>query len=262
MVTTQLKPKNEGEALKVAKVVLKRRDRNLVANAERAKTIQSIRRMRKSKPKLIEAVQGNALLKKCKQRAMDKEHLIISKMKRFLERKIPQDAKCLLVARNARVPESGRTKEALIKLDLLANNRCRIIATTKSNIDTLRICDAYVYYGVPTPETVSTLVHKKAYVPSPESSKEMNGKKSSPIALNNNAIVEDILGQYGLICVEDLVEVLLKGRDNEELFDKVSKFILSFKVNPESNKPGSMFKNSRATRGFVPKIDTIMARLV
>ena len=64
MVASQIKPKVDGEALKVAKVVLKRRDRNLMANAERAKTIQKLRKLRKSKPKLVDTVNGDVLLRK------------------------------------------------------------------------------------------------------------------------------------------------------------------------------------------------------
>ena len=255
MVSSELKPKNDGEAIKVAKVVLKRRDRNLAANAERAKTIQKLRKMRKSKPKIVSAVQGDILLRKCKRKAMDKEHIIVSKNKKFMERRIPVDAKCLLVARNDRTPDNGKARIALVKLGLFGMNTCRIVSTTKGNMEHIRACDAYIFYGVPTPETVSTLVHKKAFL-----SADKDGKKTTP--LNNNAVIEDVLGANGLVCVEDLVEVLLKGRDDEEVFNKVSQFISSFKVNKENRKPGSMFGNDHATRGFVPKIETIMARLI
>ena len=262
MVATELKPKNEGESLKVAKVVLKRRDRNLAANAERAKAIQNLRKMRKSKPTVIAAVHGDVLLKKSKRLLMDREHVIVSKVKKFQERRIPADAKCLLVARNERMPDLFRAKEALRKLGLLSKNACRIIPTTMENLERIRSCDAYVFYGVPTPETVSTLVHKKAYIANPSKEKLENGNYPAPVPLNNNAVVEDTLGSHGLVCVEDLVDVLLKGRDNEELFNEVSKLILSFRVNRENYKPGSMFRNDHATRGFVPKIGTIMDRLV
>ena len=255
MVGSDLKPKNEGEALKVAKVVLKRRDRNLKANAERAKAVQNLRRMRKQKPKLVSAVHGDVLLQKRKRALMDRHHISLSKAKKFMEKRIPADAKCLLVARNERTPESAQPRGALYKLGLIKTTACRIISTTRENLEAIRACDAYIFYGVPTPETVSTLVHKKAFV-----SSELNDGKMVP--LNNNAIIEDVLGTHGLICVEDLVDVLLKGRDNEELFNKVSKFIASFRVNRENIKPGSMFKNNHATRGYVPKIETIMARLV
>jgi large subunit ribosomal protein L7e len=260
MVATELKPKNDGESLKVAKVVLKRRDRNLAANAERAKTIQAMRKMRKSKPKTITAVHGDVLLKKAKCSKMDREHVIVSKVKRRFERQIPADAKCLLVARNERFPDFPRAKEALKKLGLLPQNACRIITTSPENLERIRACDAYIFYGVPTPETVSTLVHKKAYMENP--AKPQGEKKASSIPLNNNAVVEDTLGSHGLVCVEDLVEVLLKGRDNEELFNEVNKLIISFRVNPENRNPGSMFRNERASRGFVPKIETIMGRMV
>jgi len=268
MVATELMPRVDGEALKVAKVVLKRRDRNLKANAERAKKVQELRKLRKSKPSVVKAVNANELLQKCKRASMDKQHVIVAKNKQSLERKIPADATNLLVARNLRVPELQKTKGILAKLGIFFPNECRIIPTTPENLAAIRQCDAYVYYGVPTPEIVSTLVHKKAYVTAAaQSSAETDVAEPSsepaptPIPLNNNAIVEDVLGELGLICVEDLVEVLVKGKQDER-FGKVNRFIAPFKMNPENKKMGSKFRNSRVTRGFQLRIESIMNRII
>lgn len=262
MVSTEIKPKIDGEALKVAKVVLKRRDRNLAANAERSKTIQRLRKLRKSQPKVISAVNGDVLLRKRRRGNLDKENIIIAKKKQTIERRIPADATCLLVARNSRNADLPKAREALAKLGVIRHNDCRIVSTTSKNLDYIRACDAYIFYGVPTPETISTLVHKKAYLQTPREQRKANAEIANPSPLNNNAVIEDTLGQYGLVCVEDLVEVLIKGKDNLELFDKVSAFISSFKINKEINVTGSKFRNDRATRGFQPKIETIMARLI
>ena len=251
MVSTQLKPKVDGEALKVAKVVLKRRDRNLKANAERAKTVQQIRKLRKSKPKVISAINGNQLLRKCQRIAMDKQHVVIARNKKTLERKIPEGTTSLLIARNMRTPELQMTKNALLKLGVFTMNDCRIVAATPANLAQIRKCDAYIYYGIPTPEIISTLVHKKAHIK----------QEKEYVPLNNNAVVEDVLGSLGLICVEDIVEVLVKGKDDER-FDRVSEFMAPFRVNPENKKMDSRFKNSRLTRGFQPKIETIMNRII
>jgi large subunit ribosomal protein L7e len=269
MVATELKPKVDGEALKVAKVVLKRRDRNLQANAARAKKIQELRKMRKSKPTIVKAVNADDLLRKCQRVSMDKQHVIVAKNKRSLERKIPASATSLLVARNLRVPELPKTKGALAKMGIFFPNECRIIPTTPENLALIRLSDAYIYYGVPTPEIISTLVHKKACVSknvmkqTTEEPREPTESKqdASTTPLNNNAIVEDILGDLGLICVEDLVDVLVKGKDDER-FAKVTRFIAPFKINGENVKLGSKFRNSRPSRGFQPKIETIMNRII
>jgi large subunit ribosomal protein L7e len=260
MTKTELKPKVDGEALKVAKVVLKRRDRNLMASANRAKAIQQLRKLRKSKPKVISALNGDVLLRKVHRNQMDKQHVVISKKKGYLERRIPADATCILVARNNRNANLPKVREALAKLGVARKLDCRIVATTKANLDYLRACDAYVFYGVPTPETVSTLVHKKAYLwVSKEERKENPELHHTP--LNNNAVIEDVLGVHGLVCVEDLVEVLIKGRESD-LFNKVSQFISSFKVNSETLKEGSKFRNTCVTRGFQTKIESIMNRII
>ena len=251
MVSTQLKPRVDGESLKVAKVVLKRRDRNLKANAQRAKTIQQIRKLRKSKPKVISATSGDQLLRKCKRVSMDKEHVIIARNKKTLEKKIPEGTTSLLIARNMRSPELQMTRKALAKLGVYVMNDCRIVAATPANLALIRQCDAYIYYGVPTPEIISTLVHKKAHIK----------QEKEYVPLNNNAVVEDLLGDAGLICVEDIVDVLVKGKDDDR-FERVSQFMAPFRVNPENKKMDSRIKNTRLTRGFMPKIETIMNRII
>ncbi len=260
MVTTNLKPKNAGEALKVAKVVLKRKDRNLAANAERAKIVQNIRKQRKSKPKTITAIGGDKLLRQCKKNILDIHHVKLSKHKQFMERRIPADAPCLLVARNSRIPSLNSVKNVLRKMGLNKPNECRVVSTTAANMELIRHADAYMYYGLPTAEIVSALVHKKAYVAvSAEEKQKKPDVKAVP--LNNNAIIEDVLGEFGLVCVEDLVDVLLKGR-NDDKFEKVSQFISSFKLNPEDREQNSKFRNSRPTRGFQPKMETFMKRVL
>ena len=104
---------------------------------------------------------------------------------------------------------------------------------------------------------MSTLVHKKAFLATQKKTVD-----AAPSPLNNNAVVEDTLGEHGLICVEDLVEVLLAGRSDAERFEKVAGFIASFKINADQKKMGSKFGNERPTRGFLPKIESIMTRLV
>jgi large subunit ribosomal protein L7e len=260
MVTTQLRPKNEGEALKVAKVVLKRKDRNLVANADRARIIQKIRMERKSRPKVVKAIEANKLFRQCKKNKMDKEHAFLSKHKQWLQKEIPSDAACLLVARNSRTPSLPKVKGILKTLGLVRPNDCRIIATTDKNLDSLRFVEAYLYFGVPTPEIVSTLVHKKAYVAAAEEAKTTT-TPAKAVPLNNNAIIEDVLGGFGLVCVEDLVEVLLKGK-NDDRFEKVSSFISTFKLNPENKELDAKFRNSRPTRGFQTRIETFMKRVL
>jgi large subunit ribosomal protein L7e len=259
MGASELKPKVDGEALKVAKVVLKRRDRNLAANAARAKKIQEMRKLRKSKPQLVRTVNGDVLLKQSKNRNLDRKHAIVSKLKGVMERRIPESTTCLLVARNQRSVNSKGAKQALVALGLLPMDACRIVTASAKNLDLIRACDAYVFYGVPTPEVVSTLVHKKAYL---ANTPKEGTEKPEPKPLNNNAIIEDTFGEDGLICVEDLVDVLLKGKENEDLFNKVNQFIARFTVNHENRIPGTKFVNERATRGFQPRIETIMSRLV
>merc|ERR1712078_424219 len=69
--------------------------------------------------------------------------------------------------------------------------------------------------GPPTLQTVTDLLHKKAHI---------RGTKEGPVLpLQDNRVIEERMGQHGLLCVEDMVDSIYKGQDN---FDIVQKFLL------------------------------------
>ena len=76
----------------------------------------------------------------------------------------------------------------------------------------LRGLDNYVAYGFIPEQSVYDLIHRHAYIQGKvgvdaEGAKLSNkGALQGRIPLNNNTIVEEHLGQYGLICLEDLVQ--------------------------------------------------------
>ena len=82
----------------------------------------------------------------------------------------------------------------------------------------LRLVEPFVTYGAPTLKTVRELVYKRGH-----------GKVSgNRIRLTDNAIIEATLGQFGIICVEDLIhEIYTVGPH----FKEASNFLWPFKLN-------------------------------
>eukprot|EP00804_Cyclotella_cryptica_P008012 CCRYP_004539-RA/>CCRYP_004539-RA protein AED:0.21 eAED:0.21 QI:0/0.85/0.75/1/0.57/0.37/8/1655/526 len=92
----------------------------------------------------------------------------------------------------------------------------------------LHLVEPYVLYGIPSVETISDLVHRRGYC-------RVEGKR---VQISDNNVIEQQLGNVGLICVEDLIQVLSSGEGGQEenLFQAVSKFLWPFRLSSRKSK--------------------------
>lgn len=90
----------------------------------------------------------------------------------------------------------------------------------------LKLVEPYIAYGSPNLKSVRELIYKRGY-----------GKVDKQrVPLSDNAVIEKSLGQYGIICVEDLVhEIFTVGPH----FKQASNFLWPFKL---SSPNGSFSK--------------------
>merc|ERR1711991_943388 len=83
----------------------------------------------------------------------------------------------------------------------------------------LRLVTPYITFGTPSLRTVRELIYKRGY-----------GKiNKMRIPLTSNKLIEDSLGQYGMICLEDIVHEIFTVGPN---FKKVANFLWPFKLSP------------------------------
>ena len=80
-------------------------------------------------------------------------------------------------------------------LRLLQINNGIFVRLTKATIEMLRIVEPFIAYGYPNLKSVRELVYKRGYG-------KVN-KQRLPLA--DNAIIEEHLGKYGIVCIEDLI---------------------------------------------------------
>jgi len=90
----------------------------------------------------------------------------------------------------------------------------------------LHLVEPYVLYGIPSVETVGDLVRRRGHC-------RIDGKR---VQISDNNIIEEHLGDSGLICVEDIIAVLTARDVDEEAFGKVSKFLWPFRMNARKSK--------------------------
>jgi large subunit ribosomal protein L7e len=112
---------------------------------------------------------------------------------------------------------SPKAKKALQLLRLRQINNGVFVRLNKATINMLRLVEPYVAYGYVDQKTVSDLLYKRGYA-------KVNGQR---IPITNNTIVEQALGQYDIICVEDLIHQIVTVGPH---FKQATNFLWPFKL--------------------------------
>ena len=122
-------------------------------------------------------------------------------------------------------------KKTLSSLRLRRLNEGVFLPYTTATRKMLHLVEPYVLYGVPSLETISDLVRRRGFC-------RVDGKR---VPLADNNVIERELGELGLICVEDLVQVLSSGSmdgvtEDKETFWKVAKFLWPFRLTSRKSR--------------------------
>jgi len=139
------------------------------------------------------------------------------------------EAKLALVIRirgiNGMAP---RTTKILQLFRLRQIHNAVFVRLNKATITMLRLVEPYIAYGTPSLKTVRDLIYKRGYG-------KVNGQR---LPINSNDLIEQNLGKYGIVCVEDLVHEIYTVGDH---FRQANKFLWSFKLN---SKRGGMARKA------------------
>nr|CAL69057.1 TPA: putative 60S ribosomal protein L7 isoform 1 [Spadella cephaloptera] len=131
---------------------------------------------------------------------------------------VPSEAKLAIVIRirgiNGLHP---RVRKVLQLLRLRQINNATFVKLNKATLSMLRIADPYIAWGYPNLKSVRELIYKRGFG-------KLQGRR---VALTNE-IIEQRLGKFGIICVEDLIhEIFTVGPH----FKVANNFIWHFKLN-------------------------------
>ncbi|KAJ2969013.1 hypothetical protein NQ176_g8889 [Zarea fungicola] len=145
---------------------------------------------------------------------------------------IPAEAKLIFVVRIKGINKiAPKPRKILQLLRLLQINNGVFIKVTKATTEMLKVVEPWIAYGYPNLKSIKELIYKRGY-----------GKiNKQRIALTDNAIVEENLGKYGIVCIEDLVHEIYSVGPN---FKQVSNFLWPFKLsNPTGGFRTRKFKH-------------------
>ncbi|CAG8450991.1 5272_t:CDS:2 [Paraglomus occultum] len=126
-----------------------------------------------------------------------------------------------------------KPRKILQLLRLLQINNGVFVRLTRATKQMLQLVTPYIAYGEPNLKSVRELIYKRGYA-------KVNRQR---IPITDNAIIEQSLGKFGLICVEDLIhEIYTVGPH----FKQANNFLWPFKL---SNPNGGW--STRKFRHFV-----------
>lgn len=133
--------------------------------------------------------------------------------------------KLLLVMRHAGKKIFDKTTSDIFKtLGMQQRHNAVFLENNKENQLLLRVIEPFVVYGFPSLTTIRELLFKKGFA-------RINGKKT---AIQSNTMVEENLGDKGVICLEDIIHEIYTVGPN---FAAVNKFLCSFTVSGIQEKP-------------------------
>lgn len=116
---------------------------------------------------------------------------------------VPPEAKLAFVIRiRGIIGMSPKVKKILQLLRLRQLHSGVFVKLNGATIKMLRLVEPYIAYGFPNLKSVREMIYKRGY-----------GKVNKQrIPIDNNAVIEQVLGKYDIICVEDLIhEIFTTG---------------------------------------------------
>jgi large subunit ribosomal protein L7e len=138
---------------------------------------------------------------------------------------VPAQPKLLFVIRIQGINDvHPKVKKVLQLFRLLQINNGVFVRINKATSEMLQIIEPYVTYGPPNLKTVRELIYKRGFL-------KVNGQR---IPMSDNQLVQENLGQFGIICVEDVIHEIFTCGSH---FKQVNNFLWPFKLsNPNGHK--------------------------
>ncbi|KAL1880780.1 hypothetical protein VTK73DRAFT_5165 [Phialemonium thermophilum] len=218
------------EQILVPETLLKKRKSQEKARAEKAAEIEKKKQANKEKRAVI-FKRAEKYVKEYRDAEREKIRLArVAKQEGSFY--IPAEAKLIFVIRIKGINKiPPKPRKILQLLRLLQINNGVFVRVTKATQEMIKVVEPWVAYGYPNLKSVKELIYKRGY-----------GKVNKQrIPLTDNAIIEENLGKYGIVCIEDLVHEIYTVGPN---FKQASNFLWPFKLsNPTGGFRQRKFKH-------------------
>ena len=200
----------------VPETLLKKRKSQEKARAEKATEIENKKKANKEKRSVI-FKRAEKYVKEYRdaEREQIRLHRVAKQEGHF---HVPAEEKLIFVVRIKGINKiAPKPRKILQLLRLIQINNGVFVRVTKATMEMIKIVEPWVAYGYPNLKSIKELVYKRGY-----------GKVNKQrVAITDNAIIEENLGKYGIVCVEDLIHEIYTVGPN---FKQASNFLWPFKL--------------------------------
>jgi len=144
-----------------------------------------------------------------------------------------------------------RTKKILQLLRLRQIHNGVFVRLNDASIKMLRLVEPYITYGNPNLKSVRELLYKRGYL-------KISGQR---VAITDNRQIEQKLGKFGIICIEDIIHEIFTVGPN---FKKVNKALWPFKLSSPNGgyrKKGTHFIEGGDAGNREDKINRFIRRM-
>nr|AIU94828.1 60S ribosomal protein [Phragmatopoma lapidosa] len=132
---------------------------------------------------------------------------------------VPAEANLAFVVRTRGINGiHPRPRKVMQLFRLRQINNGGFVKLNKATINMLRLAEPYLTWGYPNLKSVRELIYKRGYG-------KVDGRR---VPLTDNSIIEQRLGKFGIICIEDLIHEIFTVGPN---FKEANNFLWSFKLN-------------------------------
>jgi large subunit ribosomal protein L7e/general transcription factor 3C polypeptide 2 len=132
---------------------------------------------------------------------------------------VPDEPKLAFVVRIRGINQVHPRPRKIMQLFRIRQiNNGVFVKLNKATLHMLRVADPFIAWGYPNMKTVRELIYKRGYG-------KVNGRR---IPLTNNEMIQEKLGKYDIICMEDLIHEIYNVGPH---FKEASNFLWPFKLN-------------------------------
>ncbi|OMH78739.1 60S ribosomal protein L7 [Zancudomyces culisetae] len=159
---------------------------------------------------------------------------------------IPEEAKLAFVIRTKGINNiPPKPRKILQLLRLLQINNGVFVRLTKATKQMLQLVNPYVAFGEPNLKSVRELIYKRGFG-------KVHGQR---IPISENAVIQQALGKFGIICIEDLVHEIFTVGPN---FKQANTFLWPFKLSsPNGGWTGKKSRHYNDNGSFGDREDKI-----
>ena len=98
-------------------------------------------------------------------------------------------------------------------------NNVTFMRASAETLQQLLLVQNYVAWGSPTKKILEEVIRKRGY---------LKGKDSKRMPISDNVLIEELLGEHGCICIEDVIDAFWRCKQNPDLFKAAKEVIWPF----------------------------------